>query len=79
MITASTATLSPWLDADLLDGAVALGAQDVLHLHRLDDGQRLAGLDLLPFGDGERNDEAGHRAAHGFSLPESFFAGISRA
>src|SRR5207237_434874 len=30
--------------------------------HRLDHGQRLAGLDLLPFGHGDRDDEAGHRA-----------------
>ena len=46
MITASTARLSPGL-ALTLDHAVALGAQDVLHLHGLDDAQRLARLDLL--------------------------------
>src|SRR5208282_6827079 len=45
------------LDADFLDRAVALGAQNILHLHRLDHRQRLAGLDLLAFGDGNRNDK----------------------
>jgi len=49
------------LGADLRHLAVALGAQDVLHLHRLHGGQRLAGLDLLPLGDGETDEEAWHR------------------
>src|SRR3546814_7255685 len=31
---------------DRLDHAVAFGAQDILHLHRLDDAEFLAGLDL---------------------------------
>ena len=53
------------LDADFFDGAVAFGPQDILHLHRLDDRQGLAGLDLLPFGHRQRNDQARHRAAHG--------------
>ncbi len=49
------------LGADLRHLAVALGAQDVLHLHRLHGGERLAGLDLLPLGDGETDEQAGHR------------------
>jgi len=32
---------------DLTDRAVLFGRQHVLHLHRFDDGERLAGLDLL--------------------------------
>src|SRR5579863_3817599 len=52
------------LDADSLDAAVALGAQDVLHLHRLDHGERLAGLDFLTRRDRDRDDQAGHRRAH---------------
>src|SRR5205823_206826 len=37
---------------NLLHRAVAFGAQHVLHLHGLDHGERLAGLDLLPLIDG---------------------------
>src|SRR5712691_6276136 len=47
---------------NLLHHAVALGAQHVLHLHRLDHGERLARLDLLAFGDRDGEDETGHRA-----------------
>src|SRR6188768_1608534 len=35
------------LDQDLLHGAVRAGGDRVHHLHRLDDQQRLAGLDLV--------------------------------
>ena len=62
MITASTARLSPGLALTDLTTAVALGAQDVLHLHGLDHAQRLAGLDLLAGGDVDRLDQARHRA-----------------
>ena len=44
------------LRAQFGDRAVALGAQHVLHLHRLDDGERLAGLDLLTFLDDQRRE-----------------------
>src|SRR5579863_4712513 len=50
----------------LFDDAVTLGAQDILHLHRLDDSQSLAGLNLLAFADRDRNNEARHRAANRF-------------
>jgi hypothetical protein len=33
---------------DLDDGQVAVGAQNILHLHRLDHGQCFARLDLCP-------------------------------
>src|ERR1700722_20396097 len=56
---------------DRLDGAVAFGAQHVLHLHRLDDRQRLARLDVLPHRDGDRDDKARHRA-------DEFLAGVGR-
>src|SRR5258707_6684409 len=49
------------LGADLGDLAVALGAQHVLHLHRLHGGERLAGLDLLALGDGEADKQPRHR------------------
>src|SRR3954447_1888880 len=42
--------------------AVALGAQHVFHLHRLDDAERLAGLDLLALDNVDRFHETGHRA-----------------
>ena len=79
MITASTAKLSPVLGVDLLHGAVALGAQHVLHLHRLDHGQRLADLDLLPLGNGDDTTRPG--IGHSSDLPVSaaFFTGIRRA
>src|SRR5690349_13763581 len=48
------------LDADLLDGGVALGAQDVLHLHRLHHAKRLPGLDLLALGDLDGPDQSRH-------------------
>ena len=67
------------LDADFLDDAVALGAQDVFHLHRLDHGQRLAGLDLLALGDRDRDDRPGIGQRTALPLSESFFTGISRA
>src|SRR5215469_9802231 len=46
---------------DARDTAVALGTQHVLHLHRLDDGQRLAGFDLLAGRDRDRDQESRHR------------------
>ena len=62
MITASTASVSPFLGEDRLHRGVALGAQHILHLHRFDDAQRLAGLHFLTDLDGDRLDEARHRA-----------------
>src|ERR1700730_4491781 len=56
---------------DRLDGAVAFGAQHVLHFHRLYDRPRLARLDLLPHRDGDRDDKARHRA-------DEFLAGVGR-
>src|SRR5262245_34463511 len=53
-----------WLGIDFLDRAVDLGAQDVLHLHRFDNRDRLAGLDFLALFHSNRNDETGHRAKH---------------
>src|SRR5262245_19950459 len=53
-----------WLGIDLLDRAVDLGAQDVLHLHRFHNRDRLAGHDFLPLFHSDRNDETGHRAKH---------------
>ena len=50
------------LRVDLLHHAGFLGAQDILHLHRLDDRERLAGLDLVAFADVERGQQARHRA-----------------
>src|SRR6266849_11194757 len=37
-----------FLGVDLLHHPVAFGTQHVFHLHRLDHGERLSGLDLLP-------------------------------
>src|SRR6266700_612589 len=56
---------------DLLHGAVAFGAQHVLHLHRFDHRKRLAGLDLLSLRDRDRDHEPGHRA-------QQFLAGVDR-
>src|SRR4051812_4911594 len=42
------------LGGDRRDGGVALRAQHVLHLHGLDDGERLARLHLLPGLDEDR-------------------------
>ena len=39
--------------ADACDAAVAFGTQHILHLHRLDDGERLAGFHLLALRDPE--------------------------
>src|SRR5262249_6552863 len=50
-----------------LHDAVALRAQDVLHLHGFDHGERLAGLYLLPLADRDRGHQTGHRAAHGLA------------
>src|SRR5262245_21320247 len=58
-----------WLGIDLLDRAVDLRAQDVLHLHRFHNRDRLAGLDFLALFHSDRNDETGHRAKH-------FLAGV---
>ena len=76
--TWSTARLSPGLARMLGDAAVALGAQHVLHLHRLDDRQRLAGLDLLALVDGERR-RAGPASATAASARcrPACFTGIS--
>src|SRR5262249_4617515 len=48
-----------------LPDAVALRAQDVLHLHGFDHGERFARLDLLPLADRDRHHQTGHGAAHG--------------
>src|SRR6516225_10550562 len=50
-----------------LHRAVALGAQHVLHLHRLNDGKRFTRLDLLALTHRDRYDETGHGAAHGLA------------
>src|SRR5690348_14232585 len=50
-----------WLGGDARNPAVALGAQYVLHLHRLDDGQRLARFDVLTGFDGNRHQKTRHR------------------
>ena len=42
------------LGVDRLDRAGFFGAQDILHLHRLDHGERLAGLDPVALADMER-------------------------
>ena len=47
------------------DRAVALGAQHVLHLHRLDHRQHLAGLDFLAGRDRELDQQPGHRREQG--------------
>ena len=39
-----------------------LGAQDVLHLHRLDDGERLSGLDMVTRADVKAGEQPRHRA-----------------
>ena len=57
---------------DLLDRAIAFRAQHVLHLHRLDHSERLAGLDLLPFANRNGHHEPRHRA-------QQFLAGIGRS
>ena len=45
----------------LFHHAVALGLQHILHFHRLDLGQHLAGLDLLSHLDGDLGQQARHR------------------
>ena len=64
---------------DLLHGAVALGAQHVLHFHCLDHRKRLAGFDLLAFADSDRHHSPG--IGHSSFLPVSAadVTGISRA
>ena len=52
------------LDVDHRDGAVALGADDVLHLHRFDDAERLARLHFLPGRDIHRDHQPWHRRDH---------------
>src|SRR2546429_25912 len=52
-------------DADLLHGAAPLGVDVVLHLHRLEHEQRLAGLDGVALRDEHLHDRALHRRAHG--------------
>ena len=79
MITASTARLSPGLTLIVFTDAVALGAQHVFHLHRLDHGERLAGLDLLAFGDRDRTTRPGIGQRSDLPVSGGFFAGISRA
>src|SRR5437764_1301816 len=52
-------------DADLLHGAAPLGVDVVLHLHRLEHEQRLAGLDGVTLRDEHLHDRALHRRADG--------------
>ena len=61
MIFWSTRRLSPALAWSVLTVPSRAGAQHVLHLHRLDHGQRLARLDLLPFVHRDRGQQARHR------------------
>src|SRR6478752_520886 len=51
---------------DFLYSAVDFRAQHVLHLHRLDNRHGLAGLDLLAFFHGDRNNETRHRTKDQF-------------
>src|SRR5215471_1285289 len=55
------------LGPDRLHDAVALRAQDVLHLHGFDHRERLARLDLLALADRDRDHQTGHGAAHGLA------------
>src|SRR5262249_5064484 len=50
-----------------LPDAVALLAQDVIHLHGFDHRERLARLDLLALADRDRDHQTGHGAAHGLA------------
>ena len=52
------------LGRDRLHLRVDVGAQLVLHLHRLDNKQGLAGMDVLAGRDGELHDGRGHRGVH---------------
>jgi hypothetical protein len=49
------------LDEDLLDLARSFGGDRILHLHRLEDDQRAALVDLLAELALDRDDDAGHR------------------
>ena len=62
MITASTASESPSLARIAFTVASRSAFEHVLHFHRLDDAELLSRLDLLPNLDGDRLDEARHRA-----------------
>src|SRR4029079_5394245 len=50
------------LGQNLGDFGIALGLEHILHLHRLDDAERVARGNLLAFADIERHDERGDRA-----------------
>src|SRR5207247_1620317 len=54
-------------DRELRDAAAPRGMDLVLHLHRLHDAQHLARLDLVAFGNLDREDRALHRADDGVS------------
>jgi hypothetical protein len=62
MSLAPPSTASPRAHDDLGDGSAWI-AQLVLHLHRLDDDQRRAGLDPVARGDENANDSSRHGAA----------------
>src|SRR5579883_1540796 len=64
------------LGAYLGDLGVALGAQHILHLHGLDYGELLAGLDLLSLIDGEGDEEARHRRERKRERSGGRFTGI---
>ena len=61
-ITSSTARLSPGAGADLRHPRPPLGAEHVLHLHRLDHGERLAVEDLVALGHVDAHHQPRHRA-----------------
>src|SRR5271165_6056986 len=47
--------------ADARDAAIPFGAQHILHFHRLDDRERLAGFHLLALLDDDRGEQTRHR------------------
>ena len=57
-------TGSPGRNAQLGDHAVSVGDDLVLHLHRLDDADELAGRDRVAFRDRDREHRSLHRARH---------------
>ena len=74
-MTWSTARLSPGF-ARIRRPAVALGAEHVFHLHRLDGRQRLARLDLLALRHGERGQQSRHRRQQQPRVSAACFSGI---
>ena len=80
MITASTARLSPGFALSLDTVTSRPAFQHILHLHRLDHGERLARFHLLPLGNRYRNNKARHGAEQvSWRCRRAFFSGISAA